>query len=674
LGLAALVIGFGMIVCAAWLASASLRLRDAADFLLAVYLFSTAGVILIVLLLSPFALVTRGGVLVASAGAVAAAVATWHSRGRPATPSMRVAVSAAWAALRDPLLTLLAVAVALGLAYAATLAIATPANEFDVLWYHLPRAALWTQEHGVHYIEHANTTRLNENPPGAEILSAWAMTLEGSDRFASIFQVVALAATLLAITRIARLLGFSDREAAFGALLFATLPVVALQAATALNDIVMTSFVVAVVAFMLSDTGAALGVGGLALALSVATKGTAAFTVPMLLVIAAILVPRRRWLSVGVAGAVSIAVGAVWYVFHYFEAGGVAGDEQEAILNRGSEPWRIPAYMARLAIDAVDPAGSAGPDRYAYAVAAGLLLVLAGVSAYRARSRAAALARVGAAALVLLPVAFESIHNNLRRGYQHALVGHSEDLAFLGLSREPTIPQPSTSWYGPVGLIAFLIAVAVLVLTNRRGSVRRGTPVLALAPLVMLVIVTATWTYSPWHGRFFMPAVALSTATWGVLHRVRALGWALSAIAVVTLLLSFLHYLGKPAGISLLDGTTSRSVWTASRETVVFMWPRKPSGERLAVRRLGSRMKDGETVALRIGGGNLSYRYFDAGLERRVVFVDDKGGLDDDADWLVMAPGLAVDICPSGWRREMAAHGWRVYRRVGLCPGESAAS
>jgi hypothetical protein len=329
--------------------------------------------------------------------------------------------------------------------------------------------------------------------------------------------------------------------------------------------------------------------------------------------------------------------------------------------------------MARLAIDAVDPAGAAGPDRYAYAVVAALLLVLAGVSAYRARSRAAALAGVGAAALVLLPVAFESIHDNLRRGYQHALVGHSEDLAFLGLSREPTIPEPLTSWYGPLGLIAFLIAVAVLVLAIRRGSVRRGTLVLALAPLVTLVIVATMWGYSPWHGRFFMPAVALSAATWGVLHRVRALGWALSAIALVTLLLSFLHYLGKPAGISLLDGTTSRSVWTASRETVVFMWPRKPSGERLAVRRL-SRMKDGETVALRIGGGNLSYLYFDAGLERQVVFVDDKGGLDADADWLVMAPGLAVAICPSGWRRETAAGGWRVYRRVGLCPGESAAS
>ena len=140
---------------------------------------------------------------------------------------------------------------------------------------------------------------------------------------------------------------------------------------------------------------------------------------------------------------------------------------------------------------------------------------------------------------------------------------------FLAAIRDPTFPQAYVSWYGPLGLIAFVTAVALLVLAIRRGSVRRGTLVLALAPLVTLVVVAAVWAYSPWHGRFLMPAVALSAATWGVLHRVRPLSWALSAIALVTLLLSFLHYVEKPAGISLLEGTTSRSVWTASRETVI---------------------------------------------------------------------------------------------------------
>ena len=85
-------------------------------------------------------------------------------------------------------------------------------------------------------------------------------------------------------------------------------------------------------------------------------------------------------------------------------------------------------------------------------------------------------------------------------------------------------------------------------------------------------------------------------------------------------------------------------------------------------------MRDGETVALRLNSDNVSYPYFGDGLDRRIVYVDDEGGLDADADWLVVAPGLNVEICPAGWRRELAAGGWRLYRRVGLCPGESAAS
>ena len=675
MGTVALIIGFALIAGAAWLVAASLRLRDAADFLLAVYLCATGGVILLVLALSPFGLVTRAGVLVASAGLVAAAGAVWHLRGRPAAPSMREAAAAAWTALRDPVLAVLAVGVALALAYTVALVVATPSNDFDELWYHLPRAAVWVQEQGLHYIDHANTSRLNENPPAAEILSAWAMALEGGDRFADIFQLVALVATLLAIARIARLLGFGHREAVFGALLFATLPVVALQAATAGNDVVMTSFVAVVVVFMLSDSRTALGLGAFALALSVLTKGTALFTIPLLAIVAAILVPRRRWLSVGVVGAVSIGAAGLWYAFHQAEAGG-AGEEQGAVLDRGAqaEPFMFPAFMARLAIDAVDPAGSVGRDRYAYAIAAAVLLVLAGAWAYRGRSRAAALSGVAAAALVLLPVAFESIYDTLRRGYQRALVGVDPDIAFRGYTRDPTVPGPFNSWYGPVGLIAFLAAAVLLIVAIRRGSLRKGVLVLALAPLITLAIVATTWGYSIWHGRFFMPAVALSAATWGVLHRVRALSWAVAAIALTTVLLSFLHYYPKPAGISLLDGRTGESVWTKSRTEIIESLAPGPTPQNQLLRRLDDRARGGETIALRLNPDNVSYPYFGEGLDRHIAYLDDEGGLDAGADWLVVAPGLNVEICPTGWRRELAAGGWRLYRRVGLCPGESAAS
>ena len=84
---------------------------------------------------------------------------------------------------------------------------------------------------------------------------------------------------------------------------------------------------------------------------------------------------------------------------------------------------------------------------------------------------------------------------------------------------------------------------------------------------------------------------------------------ALSAIAVVTLTLSFLHYRQKPAGISVLDGTTSRSVWTQTRDSILTYSARGGgSPEVMVLRRLWDGARDGDTVAVRIRGDNVSYR------------------------------------------------------------------
>ena len=115
--------------------------------------------------------------------------------------------------------------------------------------------------------------------------------------------------------------------------------------------------------------------------------------------------------------------------------------------------------------------------------------------------------------------------------------------------------------------------------------------------------------------------------------------------------------------------------WTADRATVLTTWAPALAPEVQLIKQLDGLVEDGETVALRIRSDNVSYPFFDAALDRRVVFVDEEGGLDADADWLVAAPGLEVDICTAGWRSlETPAEGWRIYRRVGLCPAERTAS
>ena len=184
------------------------------------------------LVLSPFEALTRGWLLAGSGVVAAIAVLVWAWRGRPAAPPLRPAVRAGGEALRDPVVAIPAAAVGAGLVYSVVLAIATPPNDYDTLWYHLSRAAFWRQEHAVGYVERANDLRLDVFTPGAELVSSWAMTLSGDERFAALFQLFALLATMLAVAGIARALGLDRRAAALGAVLFASLPVVVLQAST----------------------------------------------------------------------------------------------------------------------------------------------------------------------------------------------------------------------------------------------------------------------------------------------------------------------------------------------------------------------------------------------------------------------------------------------------------
>ena len=613
----------------------------------------------------------------ASAALAAAAIGVWAVRGRPPAPSLRSAARSGGHVFRDPVVAIPAAAVGAGLAYSVALAVATPANDYDTLWYHLTRAAFWRQEHAVDYIERANDLRLNVFPPGAEIVSSWAMTLSGNERFAGLFQLVALLATMLAIIGIARRLGLDRRAAAFGAILFATLPVVLLQASTPLNDIAVASFLVLVVHFVLSDTRAALPLAALALALAVATKGTALLALPLLLVFAAVLSPRRRWPLVALAGAAGIAMGAFWYVFNLAEKGSLiprfAPSDQEH--SHASAAIRIPAQVARMAIDAVDPAGSVGRDRYLYAVAAAAVLVAGAIVALRRRSPAVATAAVCGAGLVLVPLAFATAHDHLLRGYQRVMIGRDQPLlAFLASDRDPVPPSPFVSWYGPLGLLLLLATVPLAVREIRRGKLRKSALLLALAPVLYVVIVVLGIAYSPFHGRYLMPAVAFAAATWGLVLRVRPLAWAASAIATVTLVLSIVHYAEKPVGFFVLGGNAPRSVWNESRiEVLRHSQARGGAGP---VNALERRAADDAVVALRIRQDDVSYPFFGADLGRRVVFIGDRGeGMSSRVDWLVVAPGLRVKACAAGWREVPTQEaGWRLYRRVGTCPGESAAS
>jgi Glycosyltransferase family 87 len=350
------------------------------------------------------------------------------------------------------------------------------------------------------------------------------------------------------------------------AVLFASLPVVVLQASTALNDLALASFLVIVVYFLLRGERMHLGLGALALALAVATKATPLLALPVLALLAIGLTPRRRWPGMAVAGTAGIGLGAFWYYVNRAETGSFV--PRFAPTNQGGagashdpELVKYSAQLGRLVVDAIDPAGSVGRDRYLYVVAAAIVLAIGLAAAVRRRSRGAGIAAIVAAVVVVVPAAFVTLHDRLLRGFQRVWLDIGEpDLAFLGADRDAIPPSPFVSWYGPLGVLMVLGSVALAVREIRREALRRAGLLFALAPVLYLVVVTIGLGYTPFHGRYLMPAVALGAATWGLALRVRALAWAAAAIATVTVMLSFVHYLEKPAGFNVLGGDDVRSV------------------------------------------------------------------------------------------------------------------
>src|SRR5207244_2029517 len=136
--------------------------------------------------------------------------------------------------------------------YSVAVGIWVPPVEADDLTYHLVRAPLWWQHHGITYLVRVLAFRNNAYPPGGELDDVATMTLAGND--CSVAGDEALAALTLAVgaVGVSRRIGFGPREALFGGLLVLTLPLVALQAGTAMSDLTVAAFLLAV-AFLLMD-------------------------------------------------------------------------------------------------------------------------------------------------------------------------------------------------------------------------------------------------------------------------------------------------------------------------------------------------------------------------------------------------------------------------------------
>jgi hypothetical protein len=673
------IVALASIATTAGLTAACLGTRAAPPYLLLTYLLVWAEFVAVALLLSPIGLVTRPALEVAALGCLAVALLVWTLRGRPRPPSVAPITGVVRGAVRDPALAILLFVVSCGWVYVLALAFFTPPLEWDSLTYHLPRASFWLQDKAVGYIDHANDARLDGNPPGGEIGLLWTMALSGGDRFVALPQLAAAGALMVGVVGIAGRIGLSARSALLGGLLFATLPLVAVQAPTTYNDLVVASFLVIAGYASLGRARSDLVLFALAIGLALTTKFTGILALPVLALVAAVANPIRRWPALAAAGLAGIVLGAPWYIVNRVETGHFDG----ALTNATAQVQErtliaIAPTIRRELYSLVDFSGTRGIDLYrspsspftTFEEIFGILALLAlvvgaawGIGAGRTR-RGLALG-AGAAVVIVLPAALVVVGDQfLRVWHEFWLVVGRPAIAEADSSWQWQMSSdPALSWFGPLAASLLVVGTAIVARETWRRHVAPVAVVLAVAPLLFVGVFAVLVPWDPWRGRFFVFSFALAAATWGSIERVRPALWGAVALAVLTLPLALLAMYTKPVAPWARE-TTTRSppfVWTTSKADMLSYLAAGDAvtGAIAVVARAGP-----GTVAAAMRENDFIYPFFGDRRERTVLLVEHQGGaVPRDATWLVAAPGASIERC-GRWQREYDRNGWVVERRL----------
>jgi 4-amino-4-deoxy-L-arabinose transferase-like glycosyltransferase len=604
--LAFLVAGAAL-VATAFLGAATLRLRGA-SFAVGSYVLGWAAVVVLGEALSLLDVVGRAGYVTGGLLLLGATAVAWQTRGRPLPrrPQRR------WALLREhPQLTALGVVVAAAVGYQLFLVVATPPNNYDSLTYHLARVAAWLQQGHAGYYD-AATARANAFPGNAELGILWTVALLGRDTLAALPQLVAELGLLAGVYGIGRRLGFARPAALFAALLTATLSQVALQSVTTQNDLVAASLVAAALYFVLGRARHELPLAGLAAALAVGTKLTGLLALPILVLAAVLVLPRRRIFELTAAGAVAfLGFGAFWYVQNTARTHHPLGVVPEADPYRADHsPRSIWSTAAKVSWRFVDFSGTKPPD--------GLLTGLSNAGAD---------------------------------------LFSAADVDTFGYGpTPPTGSSEDTSYFGPLGFLLLLPLSAAFLLAwlARRTSRARGAVAAAL-PLFLLA-VALTQNYNQWLGRFMIipAAVVMSLAAWLYDRRLRLLTMLASIVGVATLVGTHVHNIAKPVGLA---GSTP--IWSMARGDAQAL----NAGAYRCVASLVNSLPADATIGAVLDPNAPEYLLYGPKLGRRLVELH-RHAISPRLRWIVVSPD-AKAYPAHGWQVEEAPGGWRVLSRDG---------
>jgi len=652
------MLGLALIAGSGLLLASFVRVRGFAEFVVASYVIAFAEIVGLVLLLSAFAELTRTALLIGSLALLAAALGVKLLTG--GDPARTPGFPAVQVLQESRAVLVLGGIVGFAFTYALALILGTPPNGWDQLNYHLARAALWLEE-GVGYIGAAYDERLNIYPPNGEIPFSYLLGTTGIETTAALAQFGATLACAAGVFALSRRFGLDVLEAAFGALLFASLPVVILQSTTTKNDLIVASLLVSAAVMLLGDSRSAVTVGSLACALAVGAKFTAGYGVVVLVALAIVAPPRTLRTSRLVAIACATLLGSYWYFVNAFEGGGLLGDRPSIPgLTSLAHPRENVVTLVGDLVDWLDLSGSDGADLLLFVLAA--LAVTVALALTGQSQRTSILAGALVASPVLVWMATTQVGRPTLIAVSDVLDSPQAYLAEGTDAASPTVASDTGSWFGPVGLLLVSSTGVAAVILARRGSIPRTALVAALSPLVWLVLVSLTLTYHPWQGRFFIFPVALSASLWGVVLRRPALAWSAVALSATTVLLTMIHYVEKPSGLRLFEGAQPTSVWRLDRPEVQSQ--HDPALEPV-LRFMDEHVPEDASIGLALGANDFGYPAFGPHLERHVALVPiGSPATNLRADWLYANPERAVEIDPMCWRPAFRSTAGTVFQRV----------
>jgi len=583
--------------------AAMLRVPSRSAALIASFILAWADIVFTAEILGGLGLLRPWPFVVFHAFVAVYSLVAWACAGRPGFPRLawpgaeeRWLNARVWACAsikREPELWLLGTAVALAYLVGAGLIVIVPPNNYDGMTYHLSRVGYWLQ-HGSFEPWPTENLRQTTSPLNAEIGALWSMMFLRSDVLAGFVQWTASVAGMAAIFGLARCFGRSRDKAVFAALLWATLPQIALQSTTVQNDLTAAAFLVSMLFLLVYGIRAknrgVLALSGVALGLALGTKITAILALPGLAigaVVLALLNWRRKsrslafWTASCAAGWLVFA--SVSYVIPWRAYGHPLGPKDYRIANSrissGVDLELLVSNMARYSYQVADPSGlpirflAAPIDDLRERVGAALF------EAYCIKTNAADLNKPGAVFDLDSPI---RVH---------------EDFA----------------WFGPLGFLLWLpsLAYSGFLSWRRRDAMR-------FVPLAMVVVfyfaICASLLWSPWRGRYFVLSATCAAPPLAFFYqrgaRIYAVArWAIILLAVTVLAKTVARNENKP-----LIGP--QAVWDKDRiaRQALSMPQYEPY-----LRALDKEIPSTATVALMIGGDDWDYPVFGRDLSRTVV-------------------------------------------------------